>query len=93
MIISLNFKEFFRPLGLGKEKFFENLDKMPFDELVKKYTYTPSIFKRILWKVKRVVKCCSFIVKWDCQVNLTRCKGTLANMSRILDSVSKRKRR
>lgn len=25
-----------------------------------------------------------FIVKWDCQVNLTRCKGTLANMSRIL---------
>lgn len=24
-------------------------------------------------------------------MNLTRCKGTLANMSRILDSVSKRK--
>lgn len=40
----------------NREKFFENLDKMPFDELVKKYTYTPSIFKRILWKVKRVVK-------------------------------------
>lgn len=40
----------------NREKFFDNLDKMPFDELVKKYTYTPSIFKRILWKVKRVVK-------------------------------------
>ncbi len=40
----------------NREKFFENLDKMPFDELVKKYTYTPSIFKRILLKVKRVVK-------------------------------------
>ena len=40
----------------NRKKFFENLDKMPFDELVKKYTYTPSIFKRILWKVKRVVK-------------------------------------
>ena len=40
----------------NREKFFENLDKMPFDELVKKYTYTPSVFKRILWKVKRVVK-------------------------------------
>ena len=40
----------------NREKFFENLDKMPFDELVKKYTYTPSAFKRILWKVKRVVK-------------------------------------
>ena len=40
----------------NREKFFDNLDKMPFDELVKKYTYTPGIFKRILWKVKRVVK-------------------------------------
>ena len=40
----------------NRKKFFENLDKMPFDELVKKYTYTPSAFKRILWKVKRVVK-------------------------------------
>ena len=40
----------------NRKKFFENLDKMPFDELVKKYTYTQSIFKRILWKVKRVVK-------------------------------------
>ena len=38
------------------ENFFENLDKMPFDELVKKYTYTPSIIKRIYWKVKRITK-------------------------------------
>lgn len=40
----------------NREKFFENLDKMPFDKLVKKYTYTPSIFRRILWKVKRGIK-------------------------------------
>ena len=40
----------------NREKFFENLDKMPFDKLVKKYTYTPSIIKRIYWKVKRIAK-------------------------------------
>ena len=42
--------------GPNREKFFENLDKMPFDELVKKYTYTPSAFRRIIWKVKRKIK-------------------------------------
>lgn len=40
----------------NRKKFFENLDKMPFDKLVKKYTYTPSIIKRIYWKVKRIAK-------------------------------------
>ena len=40
----------------NREKFFENLDKMLFDELVKKYTYTPSIFKKAYWKLKRIAK-------------------------------------
>lgn len=40
----------------NREKFFENLDKMPFDKLVKKYTYTPSIFKKVYWKLKRIAK-------------------------------------
>ena len=72
-----NLKKTFNDLLISKHELYETLKAVKEDKV----------------KVKRVVKCCSFIVKWDCQVNLTRCKGTLANMSRILDSVSKRKRR
>lgn len=43
-------------LDPNREKFFENLDQMPFDELVKKYTYKPTMFRRILWKVKQIVR-------------------------------------
>lgn len=37
---------------LNREKFFKNLDKLPFDELVKKYTYKPSFFRKIINKLK-----------------------------------------
>ena len=40
----------------NREKFFKNLDKLEFDELVNKYTYTPSIFKRIMRKGKNIIK-------------------------------------
>lgn len=40
----------------NREKFFENLDKMNFDELVKKYTYKPNIFRKIIGKIKRMMK-------------------------------------
>lgn len=38
------------------DKFFENLDKMDFDKLVKKYTYTPSKLKKIINKIKGIIK-------------------------------------
>lgn len=40
----------------NRKKFFENLDKLDFDKLVKKYTYQPSIFKKIEFKIKGVIK-------------------------------------
>lgn len=40
----------------NRKKFFENLDKLDFDKLVKKYTYQPSIFKKIEFKIKGAIK-------------------------------------
>lgn len=40
----------------NREKFFENLDKIEFDKLVKKYTYKPNIFRRVIGKIKRIIK-------------------------------------
>lgn len=40
----------------NRDKFFENLDKLEFDKLVKKYTYTPGITKKIVRKIKRLAK-------------------------------------
>ena len=39
-----------------RKDFFENLDKVPFDKLVKKYTYQPSVFKKIKFKIKGAIK-------------------------------------
>jgi histone H3/H4 len=36
--------------------FFADIDKMPFDELVKKYVPEPSIAKEVMSKMKRIVK-------------------------------------
>ncbi len=38
-----------------RKKFFENLDKVPFGKLVKKYTYRRSFIRRTFSKVKRVL--------------------------------------
>lgn len=40
----------------NREKFFENLDKIEFDKLVKKYTYRPNIIKKVAGKIKRIIK-------------------------------------
>lgn len=40
----------------NREKFFENLDKIEFDKLVKKYTYKPNIIRRIIGKIKMTIK-------------------------------------
>lgn len=40
----------------NRKKFFENLDKMKFDKLVKKYTYKRGIIKRIYSKIKNILK-------------------------------------
>lgn len=40
----------------NRDKFFENLDKIEFDKLVKKYTYTPWIARRIIRKTKKLIK-------------------------------------
>ena len=40
----------------NREKFFKNLDKLDFDKLVKKYTYQPSVFKKIKFKIKGAIK-------------------------------------
>lgn len=39
----------------NRELFFTNLNKVPFEKLVKKYTKRP-LFKRVLGKLKRVIK-------------------------------------
>lgn len=42
-----------------REEFFDNLDKLEFDELVEKYTLKPNrpnIFRRILRKAKKIIK-------------------------------------
>ena len=36
-----------------RKDFFENLDKVPFDKLVKKYTYRRNFIRRAFSKVKR----------------------------------------
>lgn len=36
-----------------RKEFFENLGKMPFDQLVKKYTYRRSLVRRVLSKIKQ----------------------------------------
>ena len=40
----------------NRKKFFENLDSLPFDELVKKYTYKSNMISKIVGKIKRIVK-------------------------------------
>lgn len=40
----------------NREKFFRNLDKIDFETLVKKYTYKPSIIRRVLRKIKSIAK-------------------------------------
>ena len=40
------------PKDSNRDKFFRNLDKLPFDELVKKYTYKPSFFRKVINKLK-----------------------------------------
>ena len=53
-------KAMFKSAGMPKlrEEFFENLDKLDFKELVKKYTYVPkvSFIKKVLRKCKRIAK-------------------------------------
>ena len=44
------------PKNTKNEEFFEDLDKVPFDELVKKYVPEPSVLKKALRKAKRIVK-------------------------------------
>ena len=39
-----------------RKEFFDNLDKVPFDKLVKKYTYKKSFMKRAFSKMKRILK-------------------------------------
>lgn len=40
----------------NREKFFDKMEELEFDKLVKKYTYTPGFFKRVLRKIKKLVK-------------------------------------
>lgn len=40
----------------NRKLFFENLDNIEFDELVKKYTYKRPLYRRILSKIKRIIK-------------------------------------
>ena len=37
-----------------RKKFFDNLDKLPFDKLVEKYTYRRSFIKRAFLKIKNL---------------------------------------
>lgn len=39
-----------------REYFFKNLNQLPFDKLVDKYTSRPGLYKRILAKTKRIIK-------------------------------------
>ena len=39
-----------------RKDFFENLDKVPFDKLVKKYTYKGSVTNRIKNIIKKIIK-------------------------------------
>lgn len=41
---------------VNREKFFDNLDKVSFDKLVKNYTYKVPVYRRLLGKVKRIIK-------------------------------------
>ncbi len=38
-----------------RKEFFKNLDKVPFDKLVKKYTYRRSFIKRVFSKTKKIL--------------------------------------
>jgi coenzyme F420-reducing hydrogenase beta subunit len=40
----------------NREQFFDNLDKMDFDKLVKKYTYKTPMYKRAITKFKNIIK-------------------------------------
>ena len=44
------------PKNSKNEEFFKELEKIPFNELVKKYVPEPSLFRKVLRKVKRIVK-------------------------------------
>ena len=44
------------PRNVKSEDFFANIDAMPFDELVKKYVPEPSIIKKVLRKIKKMIK-------------------------------------
>lgn len=45
-----------KPANKNREKFFEQLDKVELDKLVKKYAYKNNIIKRILRKCKTIIK-------------------------------------
>lgn len=47
-----------KSVGMNKnrDKFFDNIDNMKFDKLVKKYTSHNNIIKRALGKIKRIIK-------------------------------------
>lgn len=36
----------------NREKFFKNIDKLPFDELVERYTYKPTVFRKVINKLR-----------------------------------------
>lgn len=40
----------------NREMFFENIDKLDFDKLVKKYTYQPHILEKIISNIKAIIK-------------------------------------
>lgn len=40
----------------NRNDFFDNLENIDFPKLVKKYTYTPPLYRRVLSKIKRVIK-------------------------------------
>ena len=39
----------------NREKYFENLNDLNFETLLKKYTYKNNIMKRIINKIKKIV--------------------------------------
>ena len=43
------------PMDKNREKFFENLDKIDFEKLVKKYTNKPNILIRVVRKMKSLI--------------------------------------
>lgn len=40
----------------NRDSFFENIENMEFDKLVKKYTYKRPLYKRVIGRAKKCVK-------------------------------------